>query len=149
MREADSILMVKCRLCCICQSVGAAFRLTIHPGFGCPQEADVYLLDDVLAAVDPRVAQWLLEHAICGSMMQGRTRVLCTHAAAALHYADLVWHLEHGSLASCSPAARPQTASGQPDASGNDVSPTLAAEQGASSDHPGVQLNRQGADQSP
>ncbi|KAK9831669.1 hypothetical protein WJX74_005261 [Apatococcus lobatus] len=58
------------------------------------QEADVYLLDDVLAALDPKVAQWVLEHAIAGSMRQGRTLVLCTHATAALPFADLVWRLE-------------------------------------------------------
>lgn len=107
----------------------------------------MYLMDDVLAAVDPRVAQWLLEHAICGSMMHGRTRVLCTHAAAALAYADLVWHLENGRLISCSPAAKHETALEQTDASGHGLSPPAAAEKGATSDQLGMQLNRQGADQ--
>ncbi len=63
------------------------------------QDADVYLLDDVLAAVDPSVASWLLEHAIRGQMMQGRTRVLCTHSPTALEYADANCHMRHGSHA--------------------------------------------------
>ena len=63
------------------------------------QEADVYLFDDVLAAVDPAVATWLLDHAICGRLLQGRTQVLCTHSTAALDRADFKCRLQHGMLA--------------------------------------------------
>ena len=107
------------------------------------QEADVYLLDDVLAAVDPRVAQWLLQHAISGSMMQGRTRVLCSHAAAALPFSDIVWRLECGSLISCSPPTKNQTASGGMHTPGSDAFTGPSSEQGPK-DKSGTLPNRQG-----
>ena len=111
----------------------------------CMQEADVYLLDDVLAAVDPKVAQWLLQHAISGSMMQGRTLILCTHAAAALPFADLVWRLESGSLISCSPATKTESASGVTHTPGNEASTGPSPEQGPKDGLPGTLPNRQGA----
>lgn len=43
------------------------------------QESAIVLLDDPLSAVDAHVAEWLLRHAICGPLMEGRTRVLSTH----------------------------------------------------------------------
>ncbi len=54
------------------------------------QERDVYLFDDVLAAVDAPVAAWLLRHALTGPLLAGRTRVLVSHAAAAAAAADTV-----------------------------------------------------------
>ena len=42
-------------------------------------DADIYLLDDPLSSVDARVAAWLLEHAISGPLMSGKTVVLSTY----------------------------------------------------------------------
>lgn len=41
--------------------------------------SDIFLLDDVLSAVDAQVAQWILHKAILGPLMKQHTRVLCTH----------------------------------------------------------------------
>lgn len=45
-------------------------------------DADVYLLDDVLSAVDAHVASHLLTRCLTGPLMSGKTRVLVTHAPA-------------------------------------------------------------------
>lgn len=47
------------------------------------QECDIYLLDDVLAAVDASVAALLWERAICG-LLQSKTRLVS--ASHALHH---------------------------------------------------------------
>ncbi|KAJ3029936.1 UNVERIFIED_CONTAM: hypothetical protein HDU68_010622 [Siphonaria sp. JEL0065] len=44
--------------------------------------ASVILMDDPLSAVDAPTAKHLFEHAICGPLMKGRTRVLVTHATS-------------------------------------------------------------------
>lgn len=41
--------------------------------------SDIFMLDDVLSAVDAQVAQWILYNAILGPLMKQCTRVLCTH----------------------------------------------------------------------
>lgn len=41
--------------------------------------ADIFLLDDVLSAVDAQVARWILYNAILGPLTSQQTRVLCTH----------------------------------------------------------------------
>jgi len=41
--------------------------------------ADILLFDDILSAVDTRVARWLLDYALSGELAQGRTRILATH----------------------------------------------------------------------
>jgi len=53
----------------------------IHP-YGL-QDADIYLLDDVLSAVDATVGRWLLEYAICGLLAE-KTRILCSHTRSVL-----------------------------------------------------------------
>lgn len=44
------------------------------------QDCDVYLLDDVLAAVDASVAVTLWDQAICGPLLEGKTRLIVTHS---------------------------------------------------------------------
>lgn len=39
----------------------------------------MYMLDDVLSAVDAQVGCWILHNAILGCLMDQKTRVLCTH----------------------------------------------------------------------
>uniref|UniRef100_A0A7N2R4R9 ABC transporter C family member 13 n=1 Tax=Quercus lobata TaxID=97700 RepID=A0A7N2R4R9_QUELO len=41
--------------------------------------SDIFMLDDVLSAIDAQVAQWILYNAILGPLMKQCTRVLCTH----------------------------------------------------------------------
>jgi ATP-binding cassette subfamily C (CFTR/MRP) protein 10 len=41
--------------------------------------SDIFMLDDVLSAVDAQVAHWILCNAILGPLMKQHTRVLCTH----------------------------------------------------------------------
>lgn len=42
-------------------------------------DSDVYLLDDILSAVDSQVASWILHRTILGPLMNQKTRILCTH----------------------------------------------------------------------
>ena len=58
-------------------------------------EADTYLLDDPLAAVDPATAALLVENVLFG-LMAGATRVLVTHSPAALARCDSVVVLAAG-----------------------------------------------------
>lgn len=39
----------------------------------------MFILDDVLSAVDARVARCILYNAILGPLMKQQTRVVCTH----------------------------------------------------------------------
>ncbi|XP_039119671.1 LOW QUALITY PROTEIN: ABC transporter C family member 13 [Dioscorea cayenensis subsp. rotundata] len=59
-------------------------------------ESDVYLLDDVLSAVDSQVACWILEKTMLSSLMNQKTRALCTHNLQAISAADVVVVLDKG-----------------------------------------------------
>lgn len=61
------------------------------------QERNVYLLDDVLSAVDPTVANHILQHCING-LLQNKTRILCTHQTQFLLSADTVVHMDGGKI---------------------------------------------------
>lgn len=60
------------------------------------QDAAVYLLDDILAAVDANVSNWLVENVICGPLLSGKTRVLCSHSTACTQAADQLIRLHQG-----------------------------------------------------
>ncbi|XP_017978946.1 PREDICTED: ABC transporter C family member 13 isoform X3 [Theobroma cacao] len=60
------------------------------------QDSDVYLLDDILSAVDAHVAKWILHNAILGPLMEHKTRILCTHNVQAISSADIVVVMEKG-----------------------------------------------------
>lgn len=62
-----------------------------------PQEKELYLLDDPLAAVDADVATHLLHRCILGALSH-TTRLLCTHRTEYLEQADVVLLLEAGRL---------------------------------------------------
>lgn len=56
--------------------------------------SDIIMLDDVLSAVDVQVAQWILHNAILGPLMQGKTRLLCTHNIQVVMYSvQFLWKL--------------------------------------------------------
>ncbi|PNF26812.1 hypothetical protein B7P43_G17381 [Cryptotermes secundus] len=61
------------------------------------KEADIYLLDDPLSAVDTRVGRHLFEDCICGFLV-GKTRVLVTHQLQYLHTADDIIILNNGAV---------------------------------------------------
>ena len=59
------------------------------------QECDIYLLDDVLAAVDASVAALLWERAICG-LLRSKTRLVrpCLSGPRYLKIGDHIGHTE-------------------------------------------------------
>ena len=61
------------------------------------RDADVYLLDDVLAAVDARVGRRIYEETILGSLA-GKTRILVTHQLQYTRGADAIVVLSRGSV---------------------------------------------------
>jgi len=62
------------------------------------QQADVYLLDDCLSAVDSQVARYIFKHCITG-LLASKTVLLVTHNLHTLPSADQVLLLEHQTLA--------------------------------------------------
>ncbi|XP_031482452.1 ABC transporter C family member 13 isoform X2 [Nymphaea colorata] len=57
---------------------------------------DIYLLDDVLSAVDAQVASWIIQNAILGPLMNQKTRILCTHNPQIISSADMVIVMDGG-----------------------------------------------------
>lgn len=63
------------------------------------KDADVYLLDDPLSAVDPHVGRHLFEDCIAG-FLKGKTVILATHQLHHLKQADLILVLDNVRLLS-------------------------------------------------
>jgi len=63
----------------------------------CYANADVYLLDDPLSAVDAHVGRHLFDSCLC-ELLAGKTRILVTHQLHYLAAADLVAVVKHGSI---------------------------------------------------
>ena len=62
-------------------------------------EADIYLLDDPLSAVDRRVAQQIYQRCIGPQgLLKDKTRLLVTHHTQFLHDADQIIHLVDGRI---------------------------------------------------
>ncbi|XP_069001598.1 ATP-binding cassette sub-family C member 4-like [Embiotoca jacksoni] len=61
------------------------------------QDADVYLLDDPLSAVDAEVGKHLFEQCICG-LLKDKCRILVTHQLQHLRAADQIAVLAEGSV---------------------------------------------------
>ncbi|XP_054002835.1 ATP-binding cassette sub-family C member 10 [Hylaeus anthracinus] len=60
-------------------------------------DKDIYLLDDVLATLDPKVANYVFENVILG-LLKNKTRLLCTHQTQYLVHADSVVEMSKGSI---------------------------------------------------
>ncbi|RKP05696.1 P-loop containing nucleoside triphosphate hydrolase protein, partial [Thamnocephalis sphaerospora] len=60
-------------------------------------QADFYIFDDPLSAVDPHVAQHLFQSVICG-LLKGQPRILVTHQLQFLPKCDKIMLLEQGSI---------------------------------------------------
>ncbi|XP_076064714.1 multidrug-Resistance like Protein 1 isoform X2 [Oratosquilla oratoria] len=62
-------------------------------------DADIYLLDDPLSAVDSHVGKHIFEHVIGPTgVLKGRTRILVTHGLTYLHNVDHIIVLKNGSI---------------------------------------------------
>ncbi|XP_077405833.1 ATP-binding cassette sub-family C member 4 isoform X1 [Vanacampus margaritifer] len=61
------------------------------------QDADIYLLDDPLSAVDAEVGRHLFEQCICG-MLKSKPRILVTHQLQYLKGADQIVVLKEGHM---------------------------------------------------
>lgn len=62
-----------------------------------PQNKDIYLLDDPLAAVDANVAEHLMNKCII-QLLGGKTRILCTHRIEFVDKADMVVLMDNGTI---------------------------------------------------
>ncbi|CAK6978679.1 ATP-binding cassette sub-family C member 4-like isoform X1 [Scomber scombrus] len=61
------------------------------------QDADIYLLDDPLSAVDAEVGRHLFEQCICG-LLKNKPRILVTHQLQYLNAADQIVVLKEGHM---------------------------------------------------
>ncbi|CAN8325085.1 unnamed protein product [Cochlearia groenlandica] len=61
-------------------------------------DSDMYLLDDVLSAVDSQVGSWILQRALVGPLLNKKTRLLCTHKIQAISCADMVVVMDKGKV---------------------------------------------------
>ncbi|XP_010488818.1 PREDICTED: ABC transporter C family member 13-like [Camelina sativa] len=62
------------------------------------RSSDMYLLDDVLSAVDSQVGCWILQRALMGPLLNNKTRVMCTHNLQAISCADIVVVMDKGKV---------------------------------------------------
>ncbi|XP_029175572.1 multidrug resistance-associated protein 7 [Nylanderia fulva] len=60
-------------------------------------DKDIYLLDDILATLDVKVAKHVFQHVILG-LLRNKTRILCTHQIQYLINADLVIEMSKGKI---------------------------------------------------
>ena len=60
-------------------------------------DADLYIMDDPLSAVDAKVSQYIFEECICG-LLSAKTRLLVTHQTNHMEKADQIIVLSHGAV---------------------------------------------------
>ncbi|CAI9113865.1 OLC1v1014556C1 [Oldenlandia corymbosa var. corymbosa] len=99
--DLDVSMMVGGDMACIGEkginlSGGQKARLALARALYCG--SDIYMLDDVLSAVDAHVAFSILHNAILGPLMNRQTRILCTHNVQAIYAADMVVELDKGTV---------------------------------------------------
>ncbi|KAK9745777.1 ABC transporter [Popillia japonica] len=61
------------------------------------QDKQIYLLDDIISAVDANVARQIFQNCIMG-ILRHKTRILCTHHVRYLMYADSILVMENGTI---------------------------------------------------
>lgn len=62
------------------------------------RKADVYILDDVLSALDSHVASWVIKNALLGDLLSNKTVILMTHSPALVNSYSTVLYLANGSI---------------------------------------------------
>lgn len=60
-------------------------------------DKDIYLLDDILATLDMRVAKHIFNNVILG-LLKNKTRIMCTHQTQYLIHADTVVEVSKGKI---------------------------------------------------
>ena len=60
-------------------------------------DKDIYLLDDILATLDVRVAKHIFHNVILG-LLKNKTRIVCTHQTQYLIHADMVVEISQGKI---------------------------------------------------
>ena len=93
--NVDGMMPSRCNL--LAQSCAGGQKHRVALARAVYADADVYLLDDPLSAVDAHVGRHLLQQCLHGCL-QGRTRVLVTHQLQVLPEADVVVVLEDGAI---------------------------------------------------
>ncbi|KAL0269547.1 UNVERIFIED_CONTAM: hypothetical protein PYX00_007245 [Menopon gallinae] len=78
-------------------SLSGGQRARINLARAIYKEADIYLLDDPLSAVDTNVGKHLFDECIC-YFLRNKTRILITHQVQYLEKADLIVLLNNGSV---------------------------------------------------
>ncbi|KAK9870716.1 hypothetical protein WA026_008287 [Henosepilachna vigintioctopunctata] len=78
-------------------SLSGGQRARINLARAVYRQADIYLFDDPLSAVDPHVAKHLFEKCIV-QYLQNKTRILVTHQTQFLNQADFVLVLNNGKI---------------------------------------------------
>lgn len=78
-------------------SLSGGQRARINLARSIYRQADIYLLDDPLSAVDPNVGRQLFDACICRHL-QYKTRILVTHQLHFLKAADIIVVLDEGRL---------------------------------------------------
>jgi ABC-type multidrug transport system fused ATPase/permease subunit len=63
-------------------------------------DADIYLIDDCLSALDMHVGQKVFKNVIQGEL-RGKTRILVTHALSYVHEFDEVLVMREGQIVDC------------------------------------------------
>lgn len=66
----------------------------------------MYLLDNILAAVDAHVAAWLTTHALTGPLLDSKTRVVCSNTSLIALVADQNVRLYKGKVLSSEMSAK-------------------------------------------
>ena len=61
------------------------------------RNSDIYILDDIVSALDSGVASFVMKETI-GKYLKGRTVILSTHNLSTLPYSDYIIYMEHGKI---------------------------------------------------
>lgn len=65
--------------------------------FNPPPRPDIYVLDDVLSALDSKVGSYIMEETILG-VLKGKTIILVTHGLQYLKYSDKIYVMDKGKI---------------------------------------------------
>jgi len=60
-------------------------------------DSDIYLLDDPISALDIHVGKFVMEEGIL-NYLQGKTRIVATHALAYLKFFDYIYVMDEGEI---------------------------------------------------